>query len=55
MFVPLLVPDDTLEHALAKFDESNFGVLPVVDPDNPEKLIGLLEQRSVFRMFHERS
>ena len=52
--VPSLMPDDSLERALDTFNECGYGSLPVVDPKDPEKLVGLLEQRSVLRLFHER-
>ncbi len=51
---PRLSPKDTLEEAIARFDESGSSCLPVVDPGAPGKLIGLLEQRSVLRVYHRR-
>ena len=52
--VPWLSPQDTLEHAISQFDECRSSCLPVVDPHDPRKLIGLLEQRSVLRVYHQR-
>jgi len=52
--VPSLSPKDTLEHAISQFDECGSSCLPVVDPRDPRKLIGLLEQRSVLRVYHQR-
>jgi len=50
--VPSLSPHDTLEHAISLFDECGFSSLPVVDPHNPRKLVGILEQRSVLHVYH---
>ncbi len=52
--VPQLTPQDTLEHALSQFDDCGLSCLPVVATDDPGKLIGLLEQRAVLRMYHDR-
>ncbi|MFV1968909.1 MAG: cation:proton antiporter, partial [Pirellulaceae bacterium] len=52
--VPSLSPQDTLEHAISQFDECGSSCLPVVDPHDPRKLIGLLEQRSVLCVYHKR-
>ena len=50
--VRCLAPQDTLEHAVSQFDKCGSSCLPVVDPHDPRKLIGLLEQRSVLRVVH---
>ena len=52
--VRCLSPQDTLEHAVSQFDKCGSSCLPVVDPRDPRKLIGLLEQRSVLRVYHQR-
>ncbi len=52
--VASLSPQDTLEQAISQFHECGSSCLPVVDPHDPRKLIGLLEQRSVLRMYQER-
>ncbi|NOZ19808.1 MAG: CBS domain-containing protein [Planctomycetes bacterium] len=53
--VPLLFPEDTLRHALSKFQECGFSCLPVVDSRDPGRLVGLLDQRSVLRFYHEQT
>ncbi|MBN1909804.1 MAG: cation:proton antiporter [Pirellulales bacterium] len=52
--VPTLLPEDPLEQAMSLFHDSGIGSLPVVDPQNPRLLVGLLEQRLVVRIYHEK-
>ena len=40
-------PDDTLELALRKMFECRHGHLPVVDPKNPTKLVGLISKSDI--------
>ena len=52
--VPRLSPRDSLEHAISLFDESGSSSLPVLDDQDSGKLVGILDQRSVLRMYHHR-
>ena len=52
--VPQLSSQDTLEHAMSQFDQCGLSCLPVVAPRDLRKLIGLLEQRAVLRVYHQK-
>lgn len=40
-------PDQSLSHALTQFGSRNIGRLPVVDPDDPTRIIGMLTRTDV--------
>ncbi len=42
-------PDETLDRALHKMYFHNVGRLPVVDPENPTKLLGIVTKRDLIR------
>jgi CIC family chloride channel protein len=49
---PIVVyPDDPLSKALALMSERDVGRLPVVDPDDPGKLVGLLRRQNIVRAY----
>ena len=42
-------PNEVLDDALHKMDESGHGHLPVVQPDKPDQIIGILTKRDLIR------
>ncbi|MHA1600418.1 MAG: CBS domain-containing protein, partial [Alphaproteobacteria bacterium] len=44
-------PDQTLGDALAQFGADNFGQLPVIDPDDPERMLGLLRRSDIIAAY----
>ncbi|MDQ7031897.1 MAG: chloride channel protein [Desulfonauticus sp.] len=48
----ILTTEDNLYNALVKFLETNFGQLPVVDPEDPTKIVGLISREDVFKALH---
>jgi CIC family chloride channel protein len=42
-------PDENLNVALHKIDESGYGHLPVIDSKNPQKLVGILTRKDIIR------
>jgi CIC family chloride channel protein len=42
-------PNEVLDDALHKMDESGHGHLPVVHPDNPDQIMGILTKRDLIR------
>jgi CIC family chloride channel protein len=44
-------PDDTLPAALRKLGQLDIGRLPVIDPFNPKKLIGMLRRTDIIRTY----
>ena len=51
----LLAPEDNLYTALLKFVDSDLGQIPVVDYNNPEKILGLLAREDVFKALRRKS
>jgi CIC family chloride channel protein len=47
-------PGETLNDALVKLGTRNVGRLPVVDPDDPEKLVGLITRKNIIAAYHRR-
>lgn len=47
-------PTDDLHVALQRFDLKNIDELPVVDPNDPYKLLGMLRRRALSRAYSER-
>ncbi|MHC1569836.1 MAG: CBS domain-containing protein [Candidatus Syntropharchaeales archaeon] len=43
-------PDESLEAALRKLILNNIGRLPVVDRDDPSKILGILTKSDIIRM-----
>ena len=40
-------PDQTLSRALAQFGAENFERLPVIDPDHPDRVVGILNRENI--------
>jgi CIC family chloride channel protein len=49
-----VVPDDDLHLALRRFTQKNIDYLPVVDPTEPRKLLGMINRRDVIGAYHNR-
>ncbi|MCD6483881.1 MAG: chloride channel protein [Candidatus Odinarchaeota archaeon] len=47
-------PDETAEIAYAKLERHHIGRLPVVERDNPKKLVGIVTRRDVLRAYRIR-
>jgi CIC family chloride channel protein len=47
-----VTPDHTLQDVLVRFHVRDLGHLPVVDPDNPKKLIGIISRLHVIRAYN---
>ncbi len=45
-------PDECLRKALEKLGSKNIGRAPVVDPDNPQKIIGLVTRKNILKAVH---
>ncbi|RMF88945.1 MAG: CBS domain-containing protein [Nitrospinota bacterium] len=45
-------PHDTLLTALERLDTRDVGRLPVVDPQNPKKIVGLIRRYDIIRAYH---
>ncbi len=46
-------PEESLEKAMAKMRYHNIERLPVVDPQNPKKLVGFLSQRDIWAAYNK--
>jgi len=46
-----LKPDDDLYTALLLFVDTDYGQIPVVDPDDPQAIIGLMNRENVFKAY----
>lgn len=51
---PTVKPNDNLASALTRFTESELDTLPVVDKDNPKRLLGMLTRNEVTRSYYQR-
>jgi CIC family chloride channel protein len=49
-----LTPEDTLDTALELFEEKNFTCLPVVQPPEKKKVVGLLKHEDLVRAYKQR-
>ncbi|HEY64667.1 MAG TPA: CBS domain-containing protein [Caldilineae bacterium] len=49
--VTVVYPDDPLSKALLYMSEQNFGRIPVVDPQDPTRLVGLLRRENIVRAY----
>ena len=45
--------DDTLYDALEKITAKDFSILPVVSPDNPKRLVGVLTRRDIMGAYNK--
>lgn len=46
-------PDQTLNTVLAQFGAHSFGRMPVIDPERPERIIGILDRRRIIEAYAE--
>ncbi len=49
-----VTPDENLHEALQKFGSKDIGLLPVVDKDDPTKLLGILKRGDVMAYYNRR-
>ncbi len=49
----LLFPEDDLYTALLKFVDTDYGQIPVVDQDDPSRILGLLAREDVFTAYKD--
>ena len=49
-----VVPDDDLHTALQRFTERNIEELPVMDPGQPGKLLGMLRRKEAIAVYNQR-
>ncbi len=49
-----VVPEDDLNTALKRFTSLNLDELPVIDPDQPGKLLGMLRRKEVIAAYNQR-
>jgi CIC family chloride channel protein len=49
-----VTPQDDLNTALKRFTDRNLDELPVVDPENPEQLLGMLRRKDVIACYNEK-
>ncbi|XPV75674.1 MAG: chloride channel protein [Desulfovibrio sp.] len=47
----VLRPDDDLYTALLMFVDTDYGQIPVVDPDNPDTITGIINREDVFQAY----
>lgn len=50
--VPTVTPDTSLGDALGRMEEDNREEIPVVDPDDPTRVLGLLSRADVIRAYN---
>ncbi len=48
-----VTPDNSLHDVLVRFHVRGLGHLPVVDPDNPKKLVGIISRSHVIRAYNQ--
>ncbi len=49
----LLFPKDDLYTALLRFVDTNYAQIPVVDPSDPDKILGILNREDVFQAYRK--
>ena len=49
-----VTPEDNLNDALKRFTLKNIGELPVVDPDDPQRVIGILSRKDLIGAYSRR-
>ncbi|MDD4787733.1 MAG: CBS domain-containing protein, partial [Pirellulales bacterium] len=50
-----VTPQDELHTALRRFTQKNIDELPVVSPDDANKVVGVLSRRNVIAAYHQRT
>ena len=53
--VSRVFPDDTLQDALDKMSRIVTDELPVVRPDAPDKIVGMISKKDIIGYYHEMS
>ncbi|MFQ5532392.1 MAG: CBS domain-containing protein, partial [Candidatus Methylomirabilales bacterium] len=48
-----VTPEDTLQEVLVRFHVRDLGHLPIVDPHNPKKLLGIISRLHVVRAYNQ--
>lgn len=51
--IVILRPDDTLDKAFASFTKSNLEAIPVVDPADEKRVVGMLDHRQAMTAYHQ--
>jgi CIC family chloride channel protein len=51
--VVAVTPDDSLQDVLVRFQVRDLGHLPVVEPRNPKKLVGIVSRLHVIRAYNQ--
>ena len=51
---PVATPDEDLAAVLSRLIEHEVDILPVVDPKNPRKILGMLRRNDVTRSYYEK-
>ena len=49
-----VTPNENLNDALKRFTLKNIGELPVVDPDDPQRVIGILSRKDLIGAYSRR-
>jgi CIC family chloride channel protein len=49
-----VVPDDDLNTALRRFTTRNLDELPVMDPERPRRLLGMMRRKDVIALYNQR-
>ncbi|MEE9126521.1 MAG: CBS domain-containing protein, partial [Planctomycetota bacterium] len=49
-----VTPDENLNDALKRFTLKNIGELPVVDPDDPQRVVGILSRKDLIGAYGRR-
>jgi len=52
--IPVVTPNEDLASVLSRFIENEVNTLPVVDPDNPRRLLGMLRRNDVTRSYYKK-
>ena len=47
-----VTPEDDLNTALARFTQRNLDELPIVDPQNPSRLLGMLRRKDTIALYN---
>ena len=47
-----VTPDDDLNTALTRFTQRNLDELPIVDPQNPSRLLGMLRRKDTIALYN---
>jgi CIC family chloride channel protein len=47
-------PDDDLHTALRRFTQKNIDYLPIVDPQNSRRVVGMLSRHDVIAAYHQK-